>query len=57
MLDCNYFKKQYSIIACDLSKQKELDADPRIIQQLEGAFMLDTDAQILTILEKSKETI
>ena len=45
-------KKHYSIIACDLSKQKELDSDPRAIQQLEMVFMLSVNSQILTILEK-----
>ena len=45
------------ITACDLSKRKELDADPRTIQQIEIVFMLDTNSQILTVLEKSKETI
>ena len=31
-LDYQYFKDQYQLIAVDLSKQKELDADPRAIQ-------------------------
>ena len=31
LLDYNYFKKHYKLIAVDLSKQKELDADPRAI--------------------------
>ena len=32
LLDCNYFDKHYKLVAVDLSKQKELDADPRAIQ-------------------------
>ena len=52
-----YFKDHYELIACDLSKQKELDADPRAIQQIEFYGMLDTNSQVLTVLEKSKETI
>ena len=56
LLDYDYYKKHYSIIACDLSRQKELGPDPRSAQQLEIMFMLDTNSQILTILEKSKET-
>ena len=32
--DYNYFKKLYKIIATDLSKQQELDADPRAILQI-----------------------
>ena len=40
-----------------LSLQKELDADPRSIQQIEINFMLNTNAQILTVLEKSKDIV
>ena len=35
LLDYQYFKDNYKLIAVDLSKQKELDADPRAIQQIE----------------------
>ena len=35
LLDYDYFKKHYKLIAVDLSKQKELDADPRAVQQIE----------------------
>ena len=31
LLDFNYFLKHYKLVAIDLSKQKELDADPRAI--------------------------
>ena len=31
LLDYQYFKDHYQLIAVDLSKQKELDADPRAI--------------------------
>ena len=34
LLDFNYFDKHYKLVAVDLSKQKELDADPRAIQQI-----------------------
>ena len=34
LLDYQYFKNHYQLIAVDLSKQKELDAGPRAIQQL-----------------------
>ena len=34
LLDYNYFKEHYKLVAVDLSKQKELDADPRSIQQI-----------------------
>ena len=32
LLDYQYFKDHYQLIAVDLFKQKELDADPRAIQ-------------------------
>ena len=32
LLDYQYFKDNYQLIAVDLSKQKELDANPRAIQ-------------------------
>ena len=56
LLDCNYFKKNYQLIAVDLSKQRELDADPRTIQQIKFIGMLKTRSNVFTILEKSTET-
>ena len=35
MLDYDYIKNHYRLIAVDLSRQKELDADPKAIQQIE----------------------
>ena len=57
LLDFNYFDKHYKLVAVDLSKQKELDADPRAIQQIEFKYMLGTDSTIYWVLEKPKETI
>ena len=57
LLDYNYFKKHYKLVAADLSKQKELDADLRAIQQIEFKYMLETSSTIYWVLEKSKETI
>ena len=34
LLDYDYFKKYYKMIAIDLSKQQALDTDPKIIQQI-----------------------
>ena len=51
------FDKHYKLVAVDLSKQKELDADPRAIQQIEFKCMLGTNSTIYWVLEKSKETI
>ena len=57
LLDYNYFDKHYKLVAVDLSKQKELDEDPRAIQQIEFKYMLGTNSAIYWVLEKSKETI
>ena len=61
LLDYHYFKKYYKLIAVDLSKQKELDLDPRAIQQTEFPYMLegnyDNHSTIYWILENPKETI
>ena len=57
LLDFNYFDKHYKLVAVDLSKQKELDADTRAIQQIEFKYMLGTNSTIYWVLEKSKETI
>ena len=43
LLDYNYFKKHYKLVTVDLSKQKELDADSRAIQQIEFNYMLGTN--------------
>ena len=35
LLDCDYIKNHYRLIAADLSRQTELDADPKAIQKIE----------------------
>ena len=57
LLDFDYFKKHYKLVAVGLSKQKELDADPRAIQHIEFKYMLETNSTIYWVLEKCKETI
>ena len=57
LLDYQYLKDHYQLIAVDLSKQKELDADPRAIQQTEFYGKLGTDSQVCIVLEKPKETV
>ena len=57
LLDYNYFLKHHKLVVVDLSKQKELDADPRAIQQIEFKYMLPTNSTIYWVLEKSKETV
>ena len=34
LLDYTYFKKNYKMLAIDLSNQQALDSDPRAIQQI-----------------------
>ena len=41
LLDYPYFKENYKMIAIDLSRQNELNADPRAIQQINFAENLD----------------
>ena len=57
LLDYQYFKNHYQLIAVDLSKQKELDTDPRAIQQIEFYRILNNTSQVCAVLEKSKETV
>ena len=57
-----YFEKNCRIIAVDLSKQKALDADSRVIQQIifTGTIkeaVANTRVIIFYVVEKSKETI
>ena len=56
LLDFAYFEKNYRLIAADLSKQKALHADPKVIQQI--IFTGKASKNIVYyILEQSKETI
>ena len=59
LLDYPYFKENYKMIAIDLSRQNELDADPRAIQQINFTVNLDRDGNTATffIIEEAKETI
>ena len=59
ILDYSYFKENYKMIAIDLSRQQELDADPRAIQQINFTANLDRagNTTILFIIEEAKETI
>ena len=59
LLDYSYFKENYKMIAIDLSKQQELDADPRAIQQMNFTANLDRagNATMFFIIEQAKETV
>ena len=61
LLDFAYFEKNYRLIAVDLSKQKALDADSKVIQQIiftgkRKAAVANTRVVTYYILEQSKET-
>ena len=59
VLDYAYFKENYKMIAMDLIRQQELDADPRAIQQTNFTANLDRagNTTIFFIIEEAKETI
>ena len=59
LLDYQYFRDSYRMIAVDLIKQQALDADPRAIQQINFTGNLDRpgNTRIYFILEEPKETI
>ena len=59
ILDYSYFKENYKMIAIDLSRQQELDADLRAIQQINFTANLDRAGNntIFFIVEEAKETI
>ena len=64
LLDYDYWKNNYKLICCDLSKQKVLYSNPEANQPVEFVYKLDNNrsvaggnrAQILTVLEIEKET-
>ena len=56
MLDYNYFKEHYKMVAIDLSKQQLLDADPKAIQEVnfKGNLERDNGAIMFFITEEAK---
>ena len=59
LLNYRYFKKNYKMIAIDLSKQQALDANPSAIQQINFTANLHRagNTTIFFIIEEAKETI
>ena len=57
MLDYTCFKKNYKLIAIDLIKQKELDADPKQIRQINFILNRAGNTTIFFIIEQAKETV
>ena len=56
LLDLLIVKKNYRLIAADLSKQKALDADPKAIQQIIFTGKTDNQIRVYYILEQSNTT-
>ena len=59
LLDYNYFKEHYKMIAIHLRKQQALDADPKPIEQINftGNLERDNGAIMSFIIEEAKGTV
>ena len=57
LLDYEYFKNYFKMIAIDFSKQQALDADPKGIQQINFIGNLENQSTIFFIIEEAKETV
>ena len=57
LLDYDYFKKYYKLIAIDLSKQQELQENEDLIQQINFIGKLEEAANVFIIIEKKENTI
>ena len=57
LLDYDYFKKYYKLIAIDLSKQQVLQENKDLIQQINFIGRLTEAANAFIIIEKKENTI
>ena len=57
LLDYDYFKKYYKLIAIDLSKQQVLQENEGLIQQINFIGRLEGAANVFIIIEKKENTI
>ena len=59
LLDYPYFKKDYKMIAMNLSKQQAVDADPKAIQHISFTGNVDRDRNttMFFLNEEAKETV
>ena len=57
LLDYDYFKKYYKLIAIDLGKQQLLQENEDLIQQINFIGKLEEAANVLIIIEKKETTI
>ena len=54
LLDYEYFKKYYKVIAIDLSKQQVLQENEYLIQQINFIGRLEAEANVFIIIEKKR---
>ena len=57
LLDYDYFKNHYKLIAIDLSKQQVLQENEDLIQQINFIGKLEEAANVFIIIEKKENTI
>ena len=57
LLDYDYFKKYYKLIAIDLSKQQVLQENEELIQQINFIGKFEEAANVFIIIEKKENTI
>ena len=57
LLDYDYFKEHYKLIAIDLSKQQVLQENEDLIQQINFIGRLTEAANVFIIIEKKENTI
>ena len=57
LLDYDYFKKHYKLIAIDLSKQQVLQENEELIQQINFIGRLTEAANVFIIIKKKENTI
>ena len=55
LLDYDYFKKHYNLIAIDLSKQQVLQENEDLIQQINFIGRLTEAANVFIIIEKKRK--
>ena len=56
LLDYDYFKKHYKLIAIDLSKQQVLQENENLIQQINFIGKLEEATNVFIIIEKKENT-
>ena len=57
LLDYDYFKKYYKLIAIDFSKQRVLQENEDLIQQINFIGRIEQAANVFIIIEKKEHTI